>query len=82
MLSWFCQGSGMSIDIASGSERPVRTSSSSALSNTAESLAPAMHTGQIFFKSGPYFLLSNMLSRACIQLTFPRRVLISPLWAR
>ena len=38
MLSWFDHGSGIIIIIACGSERPASTSSSSALSNIAESL--------------------------------------------
>ena len=34
------------------------------------------------FQVGAEFSLANMLSRACIQLTLPRSVLISPLCAR
>ena len=38
MVSWFDHGSGIIIITACGSERPASTSSSSALSNIAESL--------------------------------------------
>jgi hypothetical protein len=38
--------------------------------------------GRIFWMSSPKTGLSNSAWRACIQLMLPRRVLISPLWAR
>ena len=65
---------------ACGRERPASTSSSRTLSNIAESLPSASTTGRIFARSSPNSFDSNRLSRACIQLTLPRRVLISPLW--
>ncbi len=82
MLSCPAQGSGISIDMACASERPVSSSNSSALSKMAESLAPGVQMGKIFCRSAPYFSLASMLWRACIQLTLPRSVLISPLCAR
>ena len=64
-----------------GRARPARTMSSKTLSRAAESEAPGCTIG----------LMSSMVSSkvgeamrhscACIQLTLPLRVLISPLWA-
>jgi hypothetical protein len=50
------------------------------LSNVAESELPALTTGRIFGRSSPNSSLRSSLSRARIQLTLPRTVLISPLW--
>jgi hypothetical protein len=46
MDSCFAHGSGIIIIIACGSDRPARTSSSSTLSNIAESLPSASTIGQ------------------------------------
>ena len=73
-------GSGIIIIIACGSERPPCTSSSSTLSNIAESDPCSFTTGRIFFTSSKSGLPSSD-SRAFIQLMFPRSVLISPLCA-
>ena len=80
MLSWFCHASGIIIMTACGSDRPVRTSSSSALSKLPESLVPGSQIGNSFetsSKTGD----ANIAWRATIQFTLPRSVLISPLWA-
>ncbi len=82
MLSWFDHGSGISIIMACGSERPASTSSSSVLSSIAESLPFGLTTGRIFGVSSPKRSEANSASRAFIQLKLPRSVLISPLWAR
>jgi hypothetical protein len=81
MDSWWVQGSGTIIITACGSERPPRTSSSSTLSNIAESLPVSLTTGLTFSMSSPKSGEASTLSRAPIQLTLPRKVLISPLWA-
>ncbi len=61
--------------------RPAITSSSSALSNEAESLPPGAMMGNSFLISAPNKGDSSTDWRACIQFTLPRSVLISPLWA-
>src|SRR5579883_1978216 len=81
MSGSFCHASGISIIMAWAMDRPPATSSSSVLSNIAESLPPGRMTGSSFFTSSPNSGDSSSCSRACIQLTLPRRVLISPLWA-
>ena len=50
MLSWFDHGSGIIIIMACGSERPASTSSSSVLSNIAESLPFGLMIGRIFLR--------------------------------
>ena len=47
-VSWFDHGSGIIIIIACGSERPASTSSSSVLSNIAESMPFGLMIGRIF----------------------------------
>ena len=79
--SCFCQASGIIIMTACGSERPVCTRSSSELSNLPESLEASSTIGRIFSMSSPKTGEENMRSRACIQFSLPRSVLISPLWA-
>ena len=59
---------------ASRTSRPARTSSSSALSSSAES-EPARSSAGVSPVSTP-----RASSRASIQETFPSIVLISPLW--
>ena len=81
MDSWPFQGSGIIIIMASGSERPPMTMSSSTLSNIAESEPFGFTTGTIFLMSAPKSGEASRGSRAFIQFTLPRRVLISPLWA-
>ena len=80
MPSWFSQASGIIIIRAWGSERPVATSNSSALSNPAVSLAPSRMMGRSLAMSSPNRGDENRASRARIQFWFPRIVLISPLW--
>ena len=67
--------------IACGSDRPASTSSSSTLSKVAESEPPGRTTGRTFARSSPNSSDASCDSRARIQLTLPRSVLISPLWA-
>jgi hypothetical protein len=67
--------------IACGSERPESTSSSSTLSSVAVSEPPGWTTGSTFRRSSPKSSEASCDSRAAIQLTLPRSVLISPLWA-
>ena len=67
--------------IACGSDRPASTSSSSTLSKVAESEPPGRTTGKTFARSSPNSSDASCDSRARIQLTLPRSVLISPLWA-
>ncbi len=67
--------------IACGSERPASTSSSSTLSNVAESEPPGRTTGSTLHRSSPKSSDASCDSRARIQLTLPRSVLISPLCA-
>ncbi len=81
MLSCACQGSGIIIITACGSERPASTSSSSVLSNIAESLPFGLTIGVMRLISSPKKSDSNSASRAFIQLMLPRSVLISPLCA-
>ena len=76
---WYA--SGIIIIIACGSDRPASTSSSSTLSNVAESEPPGRTTGRILARSSPKSSDASCDSRALIQLTLPRSVLISPLWA-
>jgi len=63
-----------------GRERPVNTRNSRQLSNIAESLPSGQITGRIFSISSPNSSDSHIDCLACIQFTFPRSVLISPLW--
>src|SRR4051794_39380307 len=72
----------MSIIIACASEYPPATRISSALSMHAVSDWPCGMIGHILFRSGPIRSDSIDRRRAYIQLTLPRTVLISPLWAR
>jgi hypothetical protein len=72
MLSCFCHASGIIIMTACEIGRPVWTSSSSALSNPAESLPAGAMIGKSFSMSSPKSGEANIDSRACIQLTLPR----------
>ena len=74
------QGSGISIIIACGSERPPMTRNSSALSRQAESLCCSLTIGKSFGMSFPNSSDSRRPWRAFIQFTLPLSVLISPLW--
>ncbi|WDT80092.1 MAG: hypothetical protein MPW14_23785 [Candidatus Manganitrophus sp.] len=74
------QASGIIIIIACGREQPPMTSSSSALSKQAESVWSSPMIGKSFSRSSPNSSEERRPSRARIQLTLPRRVLISPLW--
>ena len=73
--------SGIIIITACGSVRPPSTSSSTTLSNVAESEPPGRMIGSTFGRSSPNSSDASCDSRARIQLTLPRSVLISPLWA-
>ena len=52
------------------------------LSNIAESDPFGLMMGRIFRMSSPKSSLAKSAWRACIQFMLPRKVLISPLWAR
>ena len=75
----YVHASGISIAIACGKLRPERRSNSAALSNIAESLPPGVSMGKSFGRSSPNNSEASTFCRAYIQLTLPRRVLISPL---
>jgi hypothetical protein len=62
-------------------ERPLSTSNSSTLSSVAESEPPLRTTGSTLARSSPNSSEVSWDSRARIQLTLPRSVLTSPLWA-
>ena len=57
------------------------TSSSTQLSNCAESLPSVLMTGMTFLMSSPNSVDLKIACAACIQFTLPRSVLISPLCA-
>ena len=68
------------MDITCGRLRPASVSNSTALSSIAESLPPGMMMGSSFLMSSPNSGDASTDCRAYIQFTFPRSVLISPLW--
>ena len=72
---------GISIIMQWGKDLPVANSSSKALSIQAVSLWPADMMGRSLCMSSPNNGEENRAWRATIQFKFPRRVLISPLWA-
>ena len=75
------QASGISIAITCGKLRPASVSISTALSSDAVSLPPGRITGKIFVRCRRRTASdASTISRAFIQLTLPRTVLISPLW--
>ncbi len=82
MLGSWDQGSGIIIIIAYSRGRPERVRNSMVLSNMAESLPFALMIGKIFPELAPKRSALMWDSRACMRFTFPRRVLISPLWMR
>ncbi len=75
------KASGIIIITACGSERPASISSSSTLSNVAESEPPGRTIGMTLARSLPNSSEASCDSRARIQFTLPISVLISPLWA-
>ena len=80
MVESASQASGISIAITCGRLRPASVSISTALSSEPVSLPPGRITGKIFSISSPNWSDASTDSRAFIQLTLPRTVLISPLW--
>lgn len=69
--------------LTSGRERfPAMVRNSRTQSKLPESDKLGSTTGYSFLRSDPKFLLLITPSRAFIQFTLPRRVLISPLWAK
>src|SRR3972149_8736971 len=82
MLSCFDHGSGIIIMTAWGRERPASTRNSGQWSNMAEALPSGWMMGRSLGTSSPKRSDTNIDWRACIQFTFPRSVLISPLWIR
>ena len=77
----FSQASGIIINIACGSDRPPRCSSSTTSSNEAESEASGVQIGNSRSRSPGMTSLASNASLARIQLRLPITVLISPLWA-
>ena len=81
MRGSFCQASGMSIIMASGSSCPERTSSSSTVSKLPESDCHSGTMGSSFSSTSwgrPSEVHLRMPCRDFIQFLFPRSVLISP----
>ena len=76
----FCHGSGMVIITASGSGTSFIIRNSSVLSSIAESLPAALMTGSTLSMSSCMTAEDIVSSRAIMRSTFPRMVLISPLW--
>ena len=68
--------------IAWGNERPERVRNSRQLSKLAESEPAGSINGKSLGRSAPHRAEEKVDSRAVIQLTLPRSVLISPLWIR
>jgi hypothetical protein len=75
------QASGTSMALAMGRSRSARTMSSKTASRAAESELPGTTTGFTSSIASPKASAARRHSWAFIQLTLPRRVLISPLWA-
>ena len=75
------QASGTSMVLAIGAERPARTITSNTASSAPESEVPAGTIGLMSSAISPNVLEAMRISWLRIQLTLPRRVLISPLWA-
>ena len=75
------QASGISMAITWGRERPDWKRNSTALSSEPESLPSGVMTGKSLLIWPSYSGLASTDCRAVIQLTLPRMVLISPLWA-
>src|SRR6266702_2218389 len=73
--------SGISMAITCASDRPDWNRNSTALSSVDESLPFGVMTGYTLLMFSPKTGLSSSDCRAFIQLTLPRMVLISPLWA-
>jgi hypothetical protein len=73
-------GSGTIIVITWARLRPDRWSSSSTLSKIAVSDPSTSTAGSTLARSSPKTSDRNVDWRANIQFTFPRSVLISPLW--
>lgn len=72
--------SGIMIDMAWGSDKPLMTKNSNTLSRLAESLMPGCMMGEML-RMSPSVSLDSTDSRAFIHPRLPRMVLISPLWA-
>ena len=70
------------MSMAWSKSRPVINNNSRALSKLAVSLSPGVITGETFAMSPSNNGDSKRALRARIQLRLPRRVFISPLWAR
>ena len=80
-MSWrFCHASGIIIMTAAGRVRPDMSRNSSTLSKLPESEQSGSTTGNSLARSSPKSSDRITPSRAFIQLQFPSRVLISPLW--
>ena len=77
---WSPHASGISIIIECSSERPEASRVSKALSSVAVSLCSGVTIGVSLLTSSPSRSDRRFFSRAVIQLMFPCRVLISPLW--
>ena len=77
----FDQAGGISMVLTSGSWRPARTRASQTASSAALSELPGWMIGLTSSLCSPNAGATIRVSWLFIQLTLPRRVLISPLWA-
>ena len=80
MVSWRSHASGTIMSTACGRGRPARVSNSSASSKRAVSDPPGVQIGSAAGRSSMRSLVMSA-SRARIQFSLPRAVLISPLCA-
>ena len=80
MFLLLLQGSGMVTITARGKSMPFMTMNSRVLSSMAESEPPWLTMGNTLVMSSFKKRLAMVSSRASMVSTFPRMVLISPLW--
>ena len=80
MVPCCCQASGIIINTASCSLRPLISRNSSTLSKVPESEQSGSTMGNSFGRSSPKRSERTTPSREFMALVLPSRVLISPLW--
>src|SRR5512147_537429 len=81
MVGLLVQTSGTSRVLTIGAVRPARTRTSNTASRAAESDEPGCTIGLMASERSPKASDAILISWLFIQLTLPRSVLISPLWA-